>query len=93
MSAPILRCTFIGIKKRLTILGPKIEGLPDGHYSKPGYLAALPMLFHSVGNRAEHKRLLTHSLKLWRERGDDRTVTRALLQLSDTNLVMGLQSV
>ena len=77
-------------KKRLTILVPKIKGLPDGHDSKPECLVALSMLFHSVGNQAERKQLLTHALKLWRERGDDRSVTQALLQLSDTNRVMGL---
>jgi hypothetical protein len=37
-------------KKRLTILKPKIEGLPDDHPSKPGCLLQLSRLFGSVGD-------------------------------------------
>ena len=38
----------------------------------------------------ERKRLLTHTLKLQRERGSDRKVARTLGYLSDTNRMMGL---
>jgi len=47
-------------------------------------------LFDSVGNRAEEKRLLTHTLDLWRERGSDRWVATTLVNLSDINQVIGL---
>ena len=77
--------------KRLTILGPKIEGLPDDHCSKPVCLFELSKLFDSVGNRVECKRLLTHTLKLQRERGDDYRIARTLMRLSDTNRLMGLR--
>jgi hypothetical protein len=65
-------------KKRLTILGPKIEGLPDDHISKPRCLFELARLFAFVGNLAECKRLLAHALGLWRERGSDPMVAQAL---------------
>jgi len=70
---------------RLVVLGPRIEGLPDGHSSKPRCLFELSLLLGSVGNHAERKRLLGHSLKLWRERGDDIRVARTLTFLSSAN--------
>ena len=78
-------------KPRLTVLGPKIEGLPDDHHSKPGCLLSPSLLFQSVGNRVERKRLLTYTLKLERERGNDRQVARILRQLSDANRGIGLR--
>ena len=54
-------------KTRVVMLGPKIEGLPDNHPSKPECLFQLSQLFQSVGRFAEGKRLLDHTLKLWRE--------------------------
>jgi tetratricopeptide (TPR) repeat protein len=38
----------------------------------------------------ECKRLISHALKLCRERGDDRLVAQVLRHLSDTNRLMGL---
>ena len=76
-------------KKRLTILGPKIEGLPDSHSSKPGCLFDLGWLSTEVGNRAEGKRLLTHTLELLRERGDDLKVAEVLRFLCDVNRLIG----
>ena len=77
-------------KPRLVMLGPKIEALPDNHPSKALCLDKLSHLFGSVGNQTEQKRLLTHSLKLWRERGGDFQAARILRSLSDTNAQMGL---
>jgi tetratricopeptide (TPR) repeat protein len=72
-------------KKRLIILGPTFEGLPDSQPSKPECLFELSRLFYSVGNNAECKRLLTHTLKLWRERGNDFEVAQTLRFLATAN--------
>ena len=77
-------------KQRLVVLGPKIEGLPDDHHSKPQCLFELSQLFDSVGNQVECKRLLIHTSKLWRERGDDSQVAQTLRFLSDVNRLLGL---
>ena len=77
-------------KSRLVTLGPRIEALPDSHPSKPQCLRNLARLFDSVGNVTERKRLLTHTLKLWREQGNDFQVAVALKDLSDTNRRMDL---
>ena len=75
---------------RLTILQPKIEALPDDNLSKPECLFLLSRLFELVGNKVERKRLLTHTLKLEREQGDDYGVAQKLRYLADTNQDMGL---
>ena len=77
-------------KNRLTILGPKIEGLPDNHPSKPNCLLEFSRLLQSVGHHAEQKQLLTHTLKLCRERGDDHAVAQTLGELSGANRQLGL---
>ena len=69
-------------KRRLIGLGPKIEGLPDNHPSKPRCLFELSRLLGSVGNSRERKRLLTHTLKIWRERGNKHEVAKTLRFLS-----------
>jgi len=78
-------------KKRLTILKPKIEGLPDDHQSKPDCLFFLAKSFGSVGNWVEQKRLLFHVLDIRRERGSYGVVARVLMALSDTNRAIGLR--
>jgi len=77
-------------KKRLTILTPKIESLPDDHRSKPGCLYQLSQLFGSVGNHVERKKLLVCALTIWRERGSDRMVGDTLVELSNVNQPIGL---
>jgi len=72
------------------MLGPKIEGLPDDHPSKAQCLNGLS-LFKSVGNSTEHKRPLTHTIKLWREREDVRQVAITLRDLSEANQLMFLR--
>ena len=42
-------------KERLTILKPKIEGLPDDHHSKPPCLFDLSRLSDSVGDEVQRK--------------------------------------
>jgi tetratricopeptide (TPR) repeat protein len=72
-------------KRRLVVLGPKLEQLPDNHPSKPKCLFQLSRLFDSVGNPVEYKRLLVYTLKLWRERGDDIEVAQTLRFLAHMN--------
>ena len=76
-------------KNRLTILRPKIEGPPDDHPSKPRCLFELSWLFRLVGNHAERERLIARTLKLQKERGDDRGVARTLRHISRANRHMG----
>jgi len=77
-------------KSRLVMLGPKIEGLPDNHPSKPKCLFWLSQLFDRVGNHAESKRLLLHTLHLWRERGNNLQVAHTLRGICIVNQVLGL---
>jgi tetratricopeptide (TPR) repeat protein len=77
-------------KPRQTMLGSKIEALPDVHPFKPECLVQLSQLLTQVGNYSEQKRLLTHALELWRQRGDDSWVASTLRQLSGANRIQGL---
>jgi tetratricopeptide (TPR) repeat protein len=77
-------------KPRLVMLGPKVEALPDDHPYKSLCLWNLSLLFKSVGNHTERKRLLTHVLKLWGERGNEKLVAHTLGALCDANRQMGL---
>jgi len=72
-------------KHRLVSLGSKIEKLSDGHPSKPRCLFQLSQLFGAVGHYVECKRLLSHTLEIWRERGDGHQVARTLECLCDVN--------
>ena len=78
-------------KRRLVVLGPRIEGVPDDHPFKPRCLFQLSWLFQLVGNNLECKRLLIHALKLSRERGDDLQVAKTLRFLADANRLLGLR--
>jgi tetratricopeptide (TPR) repeat protein len=77
-------------KRRLVMLGPKLEGLPDNHPSKPECLFQLSRLFDVVGNLSEYKRLLLHTLKLWRDREDDFEVAQTLKFLAGVNQQLDL---
>ena len=77
-------------KPRLVALGSKIEGLPDDHPFKPQCLYQLSQLYGSVGNDVERKRLLSHALKIWRERGNGHQVASTLERLSDANRMLRL---
>ena len=77
-------------KPRLTLLAPKIEGLPDSYRRKPGYLVTLTALLISTGNHRERERLLSYTLKLDRERGNVTGVAGILWRLCDANRHMGL---
>jgi hypothetical protein len=77
-------------KRRLVVLGPKLEGLPDSHPSKPECLLQLSRLFAMVGNISEEKRLLLRTLKLWRDREEDFQVAQTLKFLAGVNLELRL---
>ena len=72
-------------------IGPKIEGLPDDHCSKPQCLSRLSFLLSAVGNNMEFKRLLICSLEIWRQRGDDLEVAGTLVGVSRANRLLGLR--
>ena len=76
-------------KPRLVVLGSRIERLPDDHPSKAQCLVRLSWLFQAVGNHTERKRLLVHSLKLWRAEWSDAQVAHTLEYLSDANRLLG----
>ena len=77
-------------KQRRTVLGSRIEALPDDHRFKPECLLALGVLLGMVGNHLERKRLLIHTLKLQREGGDDIAIATTLAELSQTNRMLHL---
>ena len=77
-------------KPRLVILGSKIEALPDTHPSKPFCLYSLSRLLQEVGNSVEQKRVLIHSLGLWREKGEEVWVAETLVGLASANRKMDL---
>ncbi|KAF9785522.1 hypothetical protein BJ322DRAFT_1194331 [Thelephora terrestris] len=77
-------------KPRSTVLGPKIEGLPDGHASKRRCLLRLSLLSRSIGNHAEAKRLLIHNLELERGQRNDDGIAHTLRYLADANQMLGL---
>ena len=76
-------------KPRKTILGPKIENLPDDQPSKPECLFGLGQLFESVGMLTEQKRLLSRVLRSARKREDDNLAARVLAWLSCANRQLG----
>ena len=76
-------------KPRYTLLRSKIEALSDDHPSKPKCLSDLSRLFGELGNYAEKKRILSHSLRLERQRENRSRVARALRDLSDVDRLLG----
>jgi tetratricopeptide (TPR) repeat protein len=78
-------------KPRQTMLRSKIEALPDDHRSKPKCLFGLSGLCGRIGNFTEQKRLLSHTLELERQRGDDSRVAQTLQDLSLTNRLLLLR--
>ena len=77
-------------KPRQTLLGSKIEALPDDHPSKPNCLTLLSCVFQQIGNYVKQKRLLTHCLELERQWGNDSRIAHRLRDLSDVNRLLGL---
>jgi tetratricopeptide (TPR) repeat protein len=78
-------------KPRQTILRSKIEDLSDDHPSKPKCLSQLGLLLGKIGNHAEQKRLMTQTLELERQRGNDSQVAATLRYLSDANRQLHLK--
>ena len=77
-------------RPRQITLRSKIEALADDHPNKPKCLFQLAELIRRVGNFAEAKPLLAHSLELERRRRDDAQVSAVLRSLSHLNRYMGL---
>ena len=77
-------------KPRSTVLRPKIEGLSDDHRSKSQCLSQLSLLFKSLGDHVEQRRLLTHALELERGQGGDDRVARTLWRIADANRMLRL---
>ena len=77
-------------KPRPVVFGSKIEALPDSKPFKPGCSYFLSKLFHRVGNLAGEKRILIHTLGLWREEVDDFKVADTLVALAQANRGMRL---
>ena len=73
-------------RPRLTILGSKIQRLRNNHPSKSLCMSLLALAFDSLGNYSESRRLLADSLRLWRDRGNDRMVARTLVLLAQVNV-------
>lgn len=63
---------------RYTVLGSKIEGLPDDHRLKSKSLIELSRLSHILGNYLEEKQLLLCILQLKREREEDYEVASVM---------------
>jgi len=77
-------------KPRLTILGQKIENLPNDHPCKPTFLYQLARLFQTIGNFTERKQILTCALEVWRGQGNDNRIAHGLKDLADANRLLGL---
>ena len=75
-------------KPRPVVLGPKIEGLPDDHPLKPWCLLKLSHLVSSLVNHTGKRGLLIHTLRLWRERGDDLRAAQTLRHLSEASRLL-----
>jgi tetratricopeptide (TPR) repeat protein len=75
-------------KPRKTLLGSKIEALPDHHRSKPKCLSGLSQLVGQVGNFTKQKLLLSRTLELERRWGDDSRVAQTLQHLSLANRLL-----
>ena len=78
-------------KRRFVALGPKIEGLPDDHPSKPQCLFEFSQSLNLVGNNAGCKSLLIHALRLWGEWGNNLEVARTLSSLAFVDWASGLR--
>ena len=77
-------------KPKQPMLRSRIEALPDDHDHKPKCLFELSRLVGQAGNHAEQKRLLTHTLGLARQRGDDVQVAQTLQCLCSINRLLNL---
>jgi tetratricopeptide (TPR) repeat protein len=69
-------------KPRQTVLGSKINQLPDDNNFKSKCLLWVSKSFESLGNRERQKQLLEHALKLESERGNEDGVAFILAELS-----------
>ena len=79
-------------KPRQTVLGSKIEGLPEDHPSKAKYLLKLSQVFQTLGNFSEQRRLLSQVLPLERMQGNKQRIAETLMRLSDASRMLGIHT-
>ena len=77
-------------KPRQTVLGSKIEALPDDHHFKARCLFELSGLIGELGDHEERKRLLTLTLELERQTRNGYWIAKTLQYLSDVNRLLEL---
>jgi len=78
--------------QRPIALGSRIEGPPDDRPSKLWCLGQLARMLDPLGDHSQTRRLLTCTIKFWRERGNDHQVATILKFLAAVNMRLRLHA-